>query len=215
MGKHEKDQTTESTTAPQPTIALADLAAAFKLAITEVAADRATQNPNDVIHDRIARERGIGNPTDPESLVYCRSPITGATFTARSIASRNPEVGNRVVELLDYQRPDGWDRHKKDGGMVEDVWPLNDGGELDASLDPRRKLGEKFREWLYHSFLKPDSVALIGRPLPTGWAVPADGVATALPPGSIVLTPDQLANLGINPEDLKAALEGAPAKAAE
>jgi hypothetical protein len=193
---------------------VADFAAAMKSVLKELANERVQINPNDAVRDRIARERGIGNPTDPEQLVYCKSPITGSTFTARSIASRDPEIGNRVVELLDYQRPAGWNVHKRYGGMVEDAWDLVDGEDNTVEFDPKRKPGIKFQNWFWATFLQRDANALIGRPLPQGWRVPEAG-ENVVPEGSITITPEQLTRLGINPEDLRAAIEQPVEKAAE
>jgi hypothetical protein len=186
-------------------IGASDFASLVKNAVDARMVELATAKTHDEqIRDAIDAQRGKGRPLPPEQLIYCKSPITGSTFTARLIESRNKEIGNRVVELLDYQRPQGWNVHKMDGGMVPDVWPLVEGEDIDVPFDPKRKPGLKFSSWFWAEFLQKDAAALIGLPLPKNWRAPAAGEVE--PSGSITLTPEQMTQLGITPEQIRAAL---------
>ena len=66
--------------------------------------------------DVLRKIRGQDRPPIPEELVPCRSPLTGSTMVVRVTKSRTTP-GGRVVEILDYVRPEGWDRHESDGGL--------------------------------------------------------------------------------------------------
>ena len=101
--------------------------------------------------------RGKNIPPTPEELIACRSPVTGATFTARVVLSRAYPLG-RIVELLDYARPAGWDVHKDDGGLY-------DGVRESMRINP--ETGErfiKFRQWTYKTFWMSDWNAISGKP---------------------------------------------------
>ena len=187
MAKHEEK-------APETvSVTVTDIQSLVRDAVkAQVAAIMTAKLPDDQIREAIERQRGIGKPTAPEFLVACRSPITGATFTARLVESRS--LGKRVVEMLDYQRPDGWDRKVQDGGLVEDgdQMPLK---EADGSP------GKRSVRWLYEMFWQRDANELGGKPLPDQWR--AD---YAPAPGSVTLTPEQIASLGLTPEQLQAAV---------
>lgn len=158
----------------------------------ELANIMTAKSPDQRMTEAMASARGQDRPAAPEFLVACRSPITNATFTARLIESKS--LGTRVVELLDYQRPDGWDRKKVDGGLVPD------GDEMpmkNADGSPSKK----YAMWLYNNFWQKDSNAIGGKPLPNQWR--AD---YATPEGAVVLTKEQLAKLGITPAEIAAAV---------
>ena len=201
MPKHDKETpsidnaTTEFPPPPAPTVAIAatDLSSLLQAAVDQrLATIMTAKGPDERIREAIERQRGIGLPTPPEFLVECRSPLTGATFTARLIASKTS--GTRVVELLEYERPVGWDVKKKDGGLVEngDQMPLKE-----ANGSP----GVRYTRWLYETFWKQDANAIGGKPLPDQWK------RTYTPtPGSVTITPEQMKQLGLDPEQLRAAL---------
>lgn len=186
MPKHEEKEATVTLTA-------ADLQSLIRDAVRAQVLDLMTaKTPDEQIREAIDRQRGIGRPTAPEFLVACRSPITGSTFTARLVASKT--LGTRVIEILDYTRPDGWDRKKCDGGLVED-------GDQMPLLEADGKPGKRYVKWLYETFWLRDADEVGGKPLPDQWRADYAGV-----PGSVVLTPDQIAALGVTPDQLKAAI---------
>lgn len=129
------------------------------------------RNFDEKFEEEYGKMRGKGRPLDPEELVPCRSPSTGSTFTVRLVISRAFPSG-RVVELLDYVRPDGTDRHAKDGGLYnglpEDMNPVPPGEAMKA----RQFV---YMEWLYKSFFAADWNAISGKPgsFLAQWRVPA------------------------------------------
>ena len=123
MAKTEEKQPTPPTppAAPEPTVvlqssALAELIGAAVRA--EVAKIMTAKGPDERIAEAMAVQRGQTLPQPIEAAVDCRSPITGAIFTVRLLQPRKPGYTPRVVELLDYERPEGWDRSIDDGGKV-------------------------------------------------------------------------------------------------
>jgi hypothetical protein len=179
-----------------PASALAELIAAQVR--SEVARIMTAKTPDERMSEEMDRQRGRNRPAPyTEELVPCLSPLTEAKFTARLTFSKSFPRG-RVAELIDYVRPDGWDRKKQDGGRYHDgeEWPLkNEKG------DPARR----FTAWVYEEFWKKDWNELSGNPLPPQYRLdhaPAPTVA----PGSVVLTAEQLAALGITPDEIAAAI---------
>lgn len=95
---------------------------------------------------------------------------TGATFDAEvhypplrkegKIVGRDPTKG-LVKVLLNYQWPDGIDRHVRDGGVVPDGMEMKEvsglwiGQETDA-----------YRQWKWDEFMKADNKRYVGKPLP-------------------------------------------------
>jgi hypothetical protein len=202
MPKHE-EKAAETAAAPPIAVSQTDLVSLLRAAAAqEVAGIFTAKTTDERIRDAIDRQRGVGQPTAQEFLVECRSPITGSTFTARLVASKSPEVGTRVVEMLDYRRPDGWDRKRQDGGIVPD-------GDDMPLVEANGVPGKRYASWLYENFLKKDYNAVGGKVLPDQWRA-----AYSPAPGSVTLTPEQMIKLGINPEELKAAL-GAEEQAAK
>lgn len=165
----------------------------------EVAKLMTATSPDEAIQKALDRHRGKDRPLPPEELVECASPITGATFTARLIASRTYPAG-RVIELLEYTRPAGWDRHKVDGGLVPD------GMEMVSQFRPG-KPDALYANWVRKTFWEKDLEVLVGRALPPQWRVDAARAGTAdVPAGSVILTPDQLEKLGITAADVAKAV---------
>ena len=115
---------------------------------------------DDGMSERMRQMRGQDRPLPPEELIQCRSPITGSTMTARVIMSRQFPAG-RIVEVLDYKRPDGSDLHIDDGGKYagtkRDMIPVQPGEEPNA---------EQFQyiSYLYREFFAKDWNAISGRP---------------------------------------------------
>jgi len=159
----------------------------------ELAKIMTQRSPDEAIQEALDRARGKDRPLPPEYLIQCKSPLTGSTFTARLQASRR-HPGGRVIELLDYVRPEGWDRHKRDGGLVNDdtvMWSQFQPGKPDP----------QYANWVRKTFWQRDAEALIGHPLAPQWR------ADSTPPaGSVVLTPEQLAKLGITAEQIQTAV---------
>lgn len=185
---------------PEPTVqvpasTLADLiAAAVDRRVAEI---MTAKGPDERIADAMAAQRGQNMPAPHEALVDCVSPITGATFTARMLMPRRPGAPWRVVELLDYTRPEGWDRLQQDGGLVPN------GVELKNEVTG--KPSQKFMLSVHRDYYVKDNQQLLGKPLPDLWRV--DRPSNAAPPaGSVVLTPEQLQALGITADQVQAAL---------
>lgn len=113
--------------------------------------------PDEQMRDYMDRARGKNIPPPPEELVPCVSPMTGAKFAARVIMSRAYPLG-RIVELLDYERPVGWDVHKEDGGLY-------DGPKNFMLINPETGLPRiKYRQWAYQTFYMVDWNHLSGKP---------------------------------------------------
>lgn len=197
MAKTSRTEETPELETPSPptvTVGATDFAALIDAAVeAKVAKIFSARAPDERIKQQVELARGIGLPLAPEMLVPCRSPITGSTFLARQIVSKSE--GARVAELLEYDRPAGWDRKKIDGGIVPDdeAMPLK---------EQNGQPGKRYARWLYSEFLMRDLNAIGGKLLPAQWR--AD---YAPAPGSVTLTPEQMAELGIDPGQLKAALE--------
>jgi hypothetical protein len=151
------------------------------------------RTPDERIREAMDRQRGVGLPMAPEFLVPCVSPITGATFTARVIQSRSGET--RCVDLLDYQRPVGWDVKEVDGGLVP-------GGESMPLKEENGTPGTRYTKWLYETFWMRDANEVGGKPIPSSWR--ADKAAPAT--GSVTLTAEELSKLGLTAEQIAAAL---------
>jgi hypothetical protein len=195
MSKPTEAQPTEAPpiTPPPATITHDALSALIATAVrAELANIMTAKSPDQRMTEAMASARGQDRPAAPEFLVACRSPITNATFTARLLDSK--AIGKRVVELLNYERPEGWDRKKVDGGLVPDgdEMPLKN-----ADGSPSKK----YAMWLYNTYWQRDVNALGGKPLPDQWRVDY-----ATPEGAVVLTKEQLAKLGITPAEIAAAV---------
>ena len=130
------------------------------LIAAEVAKLHKAKDFNEIAQESLDHMRGKDRPLPPEDLIPCRSPSTQATFTARLIKSRTFPAG-RIVELLDYVRPAGAEKHVDDGGMFsgprEWMRPKVDGEPLDKGQ-------YKYRHWLYSDFFMADWNTLTGRP---------------------------------------------------
>jgi hypothetical protein len=109
--------------------------------------------------ERMRAMRGQDKPAAPEEMIPCRSPLTQSTFVARVILSRQFPAG-RVVELFDYVRPEGCDKHAEDGGLYHGQ------REWMRAVEPGKPLDKgqhKYRHWLYSSFWATDWKALSGK----------------------------------------------------
>jgi hypothetical protein len=135
------------------TLVAAEAAKAVKAAMGQLE----SRSADDLFQAQHDRDRGIGRPLAPETLVPCTSPLTGSTFTARTVSSRAYPSG-RVMELLDYQRPTGWDVHRDNGGLYdgvpEDLIPVPTTGKVPV----------KFAKWVFQTFWQTDANALLGKP---------------------------------------------------
>jgi hypothetical protein len=149
---HPKDEPQQTVT-----LTLSDLNTLIDARARETVANiLSAKAPDQEMAERMDRQRGKHLPPMPESLVPCRSPITGATMSVRVLKSRSFPDG-RIVEMLDYVRPDGWDRKKKDGGLYMD-------GDSFPMLQDNGKPHMKYTKWLYQSFWQRDWNALSGQP---------------------------------------------------
>jgi hypothetical protein len=130
------------------------------------------KSPDEAMREAMDRQRGKDRPKQPVWLVDCESPITGARFTARIVPSRAYPEG-RVVEMLNYVRPAGWDRKKQDGGLYHDgeEWPI-----LEADGRPSKV----FARWVYLEFWSKDMAEIGGKALRKQWmATNTDGTPIA------------------------------------
>ena len=167
----------EKKTPPAPGQTITITTEALKQLIAQGIAEKFGRPFDEQLDEEMDRVRGKGRPLAPEDLVQCRSPLTGATFTARLIISREFSSG-RIVELLDYVRPEGTDRHVDDGGLFTG---LRDG------LDPVPPSGQLsraqylYREWLYKAYFATDWNTLSGKPgsFLAQWRVPAQAPKAA------------------------------------
>lgn len=105
-------------------------------------------SPNEQFQKHMDSLRGKDAPPLPETFYPCKSPITGATFNARVIASRT-YPGGRVIDLPDYVHPPGADISIHDGGMVP-------AGMTIGSQD--------HKAWKYNEVWKRDLKDLVGKP---------------------------------------------------
>lgn len=99
-----------------------------------------------------------------EILVDCRSHVTKATFRARVVASRTFPAG-RIVELVDYKRPSGWDVPKSSGGLVPDGMTILKDNANPSDMNPE-KYTPQFLDWAWGTFWKVDLVEYVGKALP-------------------------------------------------
>ena len=121
----------------------------------EVAGIMTARTPDESMAAAMQALRGTTKPRAPEGLIPCRSPITDATFSARVVRSRAFPKG-RILELLDYQRPEGWDKHKDDGGLYLGPRELM---QVDSQGVPHWG----YRKWVYEEFWAKDIAALAGK----------------------------------------------------
>ena len=121
--------------------------------------------------ERMRTMRGQDRPPPPEELVACRSPLTGSTMMVRIVKSRTTP-GGRVVEILDYVKPAGWDVHVEDGGLYsgqrEWMTPPLPGRPLEKGQ-------HAYRHWVYSTFWLADWNAMSGKPASflAQWRLPA------------------------------------------
>lgn len=109
---------------------------------------------DDRFKDTMDHMRGRNGEQHPEEEHACESPATGATFKARVIRSRSFPKG-RVVELLEYTEPAGYDVHTSDGGLVPDGVPIR---SKEGSFTPQ------FKMWRYQTFWRRDLSEFVGKP---------------------------------------------------
>lgn len=106
----------------------------------------------------MARYRGADRPPLPEYVIPCKSPVTGATFGVRILKSKAYPEG-RIVELIDYVRPTGWDKHVDEGGLYD--------GVRDTLYDKKTGVfapSIAFRKYAFERYLRVDSSQLQGQP---------------------------------------------------
>jgi hypothetical protein len=142
--------------------------------------DLQQRDPDAVIREQLARMRGVGRPLRPEPTpIFCRSPLTGATFRVRLVAT--PEHPEGVAtELLDYTRPEGWDRPRSEGGLFdglrEEMLSNKPGARADA-------WSFRYGRWVWTTFMQADQRATVDKKAPASalsqWVVPAPAAAPA------------------------------------
>jgi len=115
------------------------------------------KTPDERMTDALDQVRGKNRPPIPEEIVACRSPLTGATFKLRVTKSKTYPQG-RVVEMIDYERPAGWDVHREDGGLCDVP------RELMRENPQSGKPFLKFAQWLYDNFWRRDWNEVHGKP---------------------------------------------------
>lgn len=115
------------------------------------------------MQERMDLARGKHRPLPPEEKIHCRSPLSGASFTVRVVTSKSFPDG-RVVEILDYVRPEGWDKHKDDGGLYDGLREEMVPPERIADSERMTKAQHRYRMWLYKSFWQKDWNAISGKP---------------------------------------------------
>lgn len=120
----------------------------------------APMTEDEKLADLARQYSGVDRAVPREKLVPCVSEDTGATFTARVIESRSDPNG-RIVELLDYKRPDGCDRH------VDDMPPglVPKGLMIHRSDNGHPTL--QYKQWLWTTFWQADLRRFVGLPLKT------------------------------------------------
>lgn len=230
MAKHEEASSPVAVPSPVVTLTAADLSALVQAAVAgalaavprgmsidDVKAEmtRVMATPADEIMRRdIDKMRGKDRPPPREFLVPCRSPLTGASFNARCVASRTYPEGS-VVEMLDYAYPVGIDVPKAQGGLYP--YPEDTMHADPAFGNPPGTKSAKYKVWLYDSFYRTDARTMLpgGEELRVpvsglvNWRVDIDRVSVEK--DSIVVTPAQLAAIGITPDQLRQAIAQAPA----
>jgi hypothetical protein len=94
----------------------------------------------------------IAHPSEPEP-VWCKSDFTGARFRAY--------VNHRgiVSDLLDYTKPDGWDKTQNNGGL------LPNGSDIYAN-GVSLPYSQTFSQYIYETYWLTDARRFVGRPLP-------------------------------------------------
>ena len=85
--------------------------------------------------------------------------MTG-TEQARLSASVRPKPSPRLVEMIDYERPAGWDVCEASGGRMPDTYS-------DANRDEKQ-----FLKWVYQTFWLRDQNEVGGKPLNPQWRDP-------------------------------------------
>lgn len=195
-----KSHATESVATPPDAVVTLPASAlqAMITALVEKGVQEAlkVRSPDERYEEELRVQRGR-NPPLEEQLVPCTSPLNGSTFTAR-LTRRRASDPFRVVELLDYKMPEGWDKSKANGGLVENgVQIIND---VTGQYEP------KFMWQTQKRYYLADNGVLIGggeggKPLP-----PQFRTDFAPAPGSVTLTPAQMAKLGFSAEQLETAL---------
>src|SRR5271166_74168 len=148
-----------------PASALAELIAS---AVREEVAKVASKpRPDSQMQEAMDRLRGKDIPPPPEEVRECLSPLTGSRFKVRLVMSR-AFPGGRVMEMFDYVRPEGWDKHKEDGGLcdlVRDQMLIN---------QQTGKHFLKYLEYVYKAYWQRDWKELSGKPASAlaQWAAP-------------------------------------------
>jgi hypothetical protein len=146
------------------------------LVSAEVAKIMTAKTPDQRIAEAMSIQRGTNRPPREEMTVACKSPMTGATFNARLERLTDGTLG--VTELLDYERPAGWDKTKQDGGRGNS-----------AQLEKRPDNGEYTKKaiWLQHRAYYMLDAGTIGpnengrRDLPAGWSADYDRARSDAP----------------------------------
>jgi hypothetical protein len=158
MAKPEEKQP-EPPKAPEQTITITPsiLKSLIKDGVAEILGSK---SHDESMAERMRAMRGQDRPLPPEELIACRSPITGATMKARVIFSRSTP-GGRIVEMLDYVRPEAAERHVDDGGLYSGQREWMRPHEMGKPLDRGQ---HKYRHWLYSDFWAKDWTALSGKP---------------------------------------------------
>jgi hypothetical protein len=113
-----------------------------------------TEDQNISAH--VADLKGTNRPRPRERLLPFLSPESNATMLLRVIESKGYPDG-RIVDLLEYTYPEGFDVYQHAGGLVPDGLQM-------TRPDNGHKL-PKYNQWLYDTFWKRDLNAYVGRPM--------------------------------------------------
>ncbi len=154
MGKHNEEETVSL-----PASALTELINARVR--DEVLKILTAKTPDEQIEEKLRIARGQNRPPPPEETVECRSPITGATFKARIVTSRQSPSG-RIVEILDYAHPKGVDLPKSEGGLC-DIPREKMFVQLESG-DFTNEFTKAYAFWRYNEFWAKDWNELTGQP---------------------------------------------------
>lgn len=150
-----KEKETEQAPARMITVDAATLEELVNAKVAALVAQIKGGTPNENFKEMMDRERGKDRPPIPVQLIPCKSPLTGATFTAKVSPSRK-FPGGRIIDLLDYVHPEGTEKHVEEGGLVPKGMIMK---RPDGILEAQYKL------WRYREFWLKDLQQFNGKPM--------------------------------------------------
>jgi hypothetical protein len=118
-----------------------------------IATAQATARVNaDDFAQTMRKVRGQDQPPTPIRHEECESPLTGARFRAKIMASRSSPLG-RVIDLEDYTWPDGVTVPQSQGGRMPDEFV----SAIEAPDHPAgAAVKAKYDHWKYWEFIRVD-----------------------------------------------------------